>query len=432
MTNGNQDFAPYSSNTAKQNAEKIKNNLRGLYLKLKSQNDDTESQISVAQKLKTDLHLKRLVENFALSKATMAEILEEMGKLMRLNEPNDSDAMQEYNTYDQSFKELRTKVSDAETEIGEAMAQAVQQQQAAAAAATPSAQKPGQIKANDPLRPKELQLDDKPSVLRLFKREFEDYYESNQMQSLTVRVQQNHFVQCLRTKLKIKVRQKIGDITPVLAVKHDPGAIEPESCYKILDDIFRAQHPMVRRRQDFFMYMQKPNQKTSDYMDKLRELFDEAELQQFRAEDLLTYKAIQGCTMEQVRIKFVREEEPTFKKLEKIAHTIEAGENILIGQPTGHVQANRVGGQGAKHQNQRPQSSASSGSCGRCNGRDKSAHDKTTCRFKDVVCFTCGQKGHIKGAPFCRKNGHQESDSTKEEEATGAACSSVQLYNHEE
>ena len=356
MTNED-EFAPYASKAKKAEAEKIKNNLRSLYLKLESQNGVAKSQVSVALELKTDVHLKRLVDNFDLSKATMAEIVEDVGKLMRLNEPDESAAMQEFRSQKQTFEQLLTKVTDAETEIGKAMAAAVQQQPAAAAAAAPGAQRPNLIKANDPLRPKELQLDDKPSVLRLFKREFEDYYESNQMESLTVRVQQNHFVQCLSTKLKIKVRQKIADVTPVLAVKHDPGTIEPESCYKILDDIFRAQHPMVRRRQDFFMYMQKPNQKTSDYMDKLRELFDEAELQELKAEDLLTYKAIQGCTLDPVRTKFVREEEPTFKKLEKIAHTIEAGENTLKGQPTGHVnkasvQADKAGGQWSKTQNQ--------------------------------------------------------------------------------
>merc|ERR1711978_446611 len=146
--------------------------------------------------------------------------------------------------------------------------------------------------------------------------------------------------------------------TPVLAVAAKPGEVEDDSCYKFLDEIFKSQHPMVRRRQDFFMYMQKPNQKTTDYIDKLKELFDEAELQQFRAEDLLTYKAIQGCTMEPVRTKFVREEEPTFKKLEKIAHTIEAGENTLKGQPSSQAnkaiaQADKVGGQWTKSQNQK-------------------------------------------------------------------------------
>merc|ERR1711978_667242 len=175
------------------------------------------------------------------------------------------------------------------------------------------------------------------------------------------------------------------------------------------------------------MYMQKPNQKTSDYMDKLRKLFDEAELQQFRAEDLLTYKAIQGCTMEPVRTKFVREEEPTFKKLEKIAHTVEAGENTLKGQPTGHVnkatvQADKAGGPWAKTQNQKPAGGANSG-CKRCNGKDKSNHNLNTCRFKEAVCHTCGQKGHITGSPFCRGKQQTKPEGKSQAKAKKAAPS---------
>ena len=427
MTNG-EDFAPYIHKTAKADAERIKRNLKGQYLKLKVQNDETEAQMNVALRLKTDLHLERLSEQFKLSRAFMRAMTDDVSKLLSLGEPDNSQTMQDYGSWEKEFKELSISVKNAEGEIGEAIAN-----RQPAVPPDQGARGPAQIKANDPLKPKELQLDDKPSVLRLFKKEFQDYYESNRMGQLPVRVQQNYFTQCIGTKLKLKIRNMIRDTTPVLAVtREDPNDVEPDSCYKFLDDIFKAQHPMVRRRQDFFSYTQRPNQKTSDYIDKLKELFDEAELQQLRAEDLLTYKAIQGCTVEPARTKFCKEEEPTIKKLEKIAHTIESAENTLIGLPTSHVQANRVGGQGAKHSYQKPQSSTSSGSCGRCNGRDKSAHDKTTCRFKDVVCFTCGQKGHIRGAPFCRKNGPQESGSTKEEEATGAGCSSVQLYNHEE
>merc|ERR1711978_200794 len=155
------------------------------------------------------------------------------------------------------------------------------------------------------------------------------------------------------------------------------------------------------------MYMQKPNQKTSDYMDKLRELFDEAELQQFRAEDLLTYKAIQGCTMEPARTKFCREEEPTIKKIEKIAHTIEAAENTLKGQPSSHAskavaQADKVGGQWTKNQNQKKPIGGSNSTCKRCNGKDKSDHNHSNCRFKDSFCSDCGQKGHIPGSPWCK------------------------------
>ena len=93
---GDEEFAPYTNKTAKVKADKYKNHLRGLYLKLKAQNAETESQMSVALKLKTELHLNRLVENFALSRATMAAIVEDVAELTYLGEPDDSDAMKTY------------------------------------------------------------------------------------------------------------------------------------------------------------------------------------------------------------------------------------------------------------------------------------------------------------------------------------------------
>ena len=184
------DYAPYIHKTAKADAEKLIRNLKGLHRKLKAQNTETESQVSVAQKLKTDLHLNRLAENFAKSKATMETMTNDVSKLISLGEPEDSDAMTLFNSWEKEFQELSTRVKDAETEIGEAVA-ARQQPVPPVAQAEQGAPRPGMIKANDPLKPKELQLDDKPSVLRLFKKEFQDYYESNNMQLLPVRVQQS-------------------------------------------------------------------------------------------------------------------------------------------------------------------------------------------------------------------------------------------------
>ena len=212
-----EDFAPYSNKTAKANAEKIIRNLRGHYLKLKSQNSETENQVSVALELKTDLHLKRLLENFALSKATMATITDDISKLMGLGEPDGSPALTNFGSWETKFDQLSKKVKDAEVEIGKAMA-ARQPLVPQEVQADQGARRPPSIKANDPLKPKELQLDDKPSVLRLFKREFKDYYESNRMELLPVGVQQNYFTQCISTKLKLKIRNMIRDVTPVLAV----------------------------------------------------------------------------------------------------------------------------------------------------------------------------------------------------------------------
>ena len=428
MAGGADDLGPYATKADKKAAEKMINQLRGQFRTLKVQFEETDGQISVATELKTELHQTRLSDNFAECKAIMKDVIKKVNELDALNEPEDSPTMTEYISWEGQFAQLSTRVKDAEKVIGKAMAEKLAQQPAPVMAVA-QGPRPGLPKANDLLRPKELQLDDKPSILRLWKREFQDYFESYGMGQSPVRVQHSYFLHSVSQRLRTKLRHMILDVTPVLAVAQNPGEDEPDSCYKFLDEIFQHEHPMVRRRQDFFSYMQQPGQKTSDYMDKLRELFDEAELQQFRAEDLLTYKAIQGCTVEPTRTKFVREEEPTFKKLEKIAHTIEAGENALLGQSsqTSTAVAYKAERQLPKYQKAVAQNIPGA-DCGRCSGRDRSNHNLSTCKYKEAICHKCGEKGHISNAPFCKQGRNRESGSPKEEEAV-VHTKSVQMLH---
>ena len=393
-------WGPYATKKDMVEAETLHKHITGLIRTLKTSCDGTSNQVSVAKELKTDLHVARMLKSFDKCETTMELINEAAAQLLMLAEPPESEIMKQCNSWVSTYTQLAQEVAEAEVEVGKAKANANAQPPAPPAAPTAGGgpRVPGMPKANDLLRPKELQADDKPSVLRLWKREFQDYYESNRMDLLTRRVAQNLFLQCISQKLRIKVRQRISDATPVLPAPAASGAQNLGSCYQALDDIFKAAYPIVRRRQEFFCYMQKPNQKTSDYMDKVKELFDEAEFHTFKPGELLTYKTIQGCTVEPARTKFVREEAPDFEKLAKIAQTIEAGENALKGQPRdpahnsqGDVHADQVGGAGKFSQNV----------CRRCNGRDASNHNGNTCRFKNTVCYVCGQKGHIKGSPFC-------------------------------
>ena len=145
---GPAEYAPYNNKTAKADAEKIKRNLKGLYLKLKAQSNETEAQVSVALKLKTDLHLDRLSEKFTLTLATMGAMTEDVTKLLNLGEPDDSQALKDYETLEKKFGELSVVVKNAEGEIGEAIAS----RQPAAPAVVPldqGARGPAQIIAND-------------------------------------------------------------------------------------------------------------------------------------------------------------------------------------------------------------------------------------------------------------------------------------------
>ena len=412
MTNEDDRPNPYGTTTNENKAKKLKNLLKGLYTTLERQQKGADKQVTVALELKTDLHIQRVLERFAEVAATMDKVTGNVADLQALGEPDGSDTLTAFESWKTTISELEDKVNQAEIDIRKEIK--TQAQVATPLGASGDTRRPPLPKANDILKPRELQLDDKPSVLRLFKREFQDYYETSEMKCHPLRVQQSYFLSCVSVKLKTKIRHKIRDTTPILTIKGDDGEDEADSCYKALDDIFKAEYPMVRRRQEFFNYMQRQNQKTSEYMDKLQDLFDEAEFEKLDPRDLLTYKAIQGCTVEPAKTKFVREEEPTFQKLQRIAQTIEAGENMLKGQPVhssqAEVQADRVGSAFAPR-GQKPNSQGGSDVCKRCNGRDRSDHDHSTCGFKDFVCHTCGQKGHLSGAEFCKGKPKQKGKS---------------------
>ena len=371
----------------KSEAKKLKSQLGGHYKALKERLDNADRQFSISASLKTDFHIKRMREQFSKAESSMETIRDIYTKLLALEETSDQ-TTKTYEGWVGTFNKTRDQFFETE----QAIVQPAAAQNLLQPVGPQGSARPGEPKANDLLKPKDLEYDDKPSVLRLWKEDFTDYYEKNRMDLMSTRVQQKYFVQCISHKLRMKLRNLMRDDTPVLAIKKKPNEAEKDSCFKFLDDIFRASYPIVRRRQEFFNYTQSPNQKTSDYMDKLHELFNEGEFQDIKPDELLTFKAIQGCTVEPARTKFVRETAPDFKGLYTLAQTIEAGENSLVDlQP---ASANQAQASAKKTSNYR---------CRRCNGRDKSNHKDYQCKFKDTKCFDCDQVGHIKGSAACNK-----------------------------
>ena len=112
------------------------------------------------------------------------------------------------------------------------------------------------------------------------------------MEALALEVQQAHFNHCLSKKLHSRINPKIRDATPVLTQPEtlvNGVSVEPESCFKILDDEFRRNYPLVRRRRDFFECRQKSGQLWSDWNIKLKELAQESELQDIQVDGLVMH-----------------------------------------------------------------------------------------------------------------------------------------------
>ena len=268
---------------------------------------------------------------------------------------------------------------------------------------------PGVPRSNDFLRPDPLEVDDKPSVLRQWKKAFSAYYKQHRMDLMSLDEQHLYFSRCLSKKLLSRIEGEINSTIPVLKVDVvlKKGEKEPPSCFKILDDEFLKTYPLVRRRRDAFEYKQEPGQKWSDMSVKLRELAVEGELQDLKFDQLLTYMHMVATVDPELRTKFFRMEEPELSKLNSLADAYESADCSMQGMDKIPVKVQAVGSQ---------QKSAKS-NCWRCNGRDRTQHGPNTCRFKSYKCHNCSEEGHIQGA--CKKAKAKVVSKAEEEDSAG-------------
>ena len=77
---------------------------------------DTTNQVSVARKLKTDLHVTRMRDLHDKCESTMTEINTEIATLIPLGEPDTT--LTQYDDWEKLYTKVSKDVKDAEEEIG--------------------------------------------------------------------------------------------------------------------------------------------------------------------------------------------------------------------------------------------------------------------------------------------------------------------------
>ena len=119
MTNGSEDAPPhpYGTATNEKTAKKLKNQIKGHYITLESQQQETDRQVAVAMELKTDLHIQRVLQRFDECKATMGKVTSAIADLVALGEPDGSDTLTAFESWKTTISELEDKVNQAEIDI---------------------------------------------------------------------------------------------------------------------------------------------------------------------------------------------------------------------------------------------------------------------------------------------------------------------------
>ena len=178
-----------------------------------------------------------------------------------------------------------------------------------------------------------------------------------------------------------------------------------------LEAEFLLRHPLFTRRLDFFRAEQKPNEEFSNFAIRLKQLGDEADLQNLRTDELYVFKYVCGCANTALRGKFLKNPDPTLQELKAIVRAFEIAEQstaAMSAKPQGQ-QINQIGSrpqQQPKQQQQqqqgkqrgRPWFSIPDRIMGKCSRCGSSSHGKADCKAErdSVTCNICKKPGHVK------------------------------------
>lgn len=241
---------------------------------------------------------------------------------------------------------------------------------------------------NKELKPtEELQLQDNPVKVRRWKEEFKGYYTASNMHKAKLQVQHSYFLKCLAQGLRDKVSKKIEN----LPIYSSDGGVD--TCYTVIDSVFLQEYPLVKRRQEFFELTQQ-GQKTSEFVDKLEELMQEADIEKLKPRDHIVFRTLQGMTDKDLKEKLLEQDNLDFDKMKKVIAAAESAKSCLVDFGKKSSSYGAYKGAAPSSYKKNTDQEGSQKNCSICNRGHKG-----TCRFPaDIICKRCDKKGHIVAA----------------------------------
>jgi hypothetical protein len=244
------------------------------------------------------------------------------------------------------------------------------------------------MKINEALKPEKLHVSATLAEFRAWRKNFELYYQSNNMSSFPIEQQQGYLRNCIELKLQQVLDTKIKDDTSIFG---DDGIIA------ILKSIYLQQIPVLTRRFNFFKCNQKPGESFSDWTLRLQLEGQEAELENLTVDELYLTQMVCGTNDHQLQEEFLRMDNPTREQIYNKGMSWERA-RLNTKAISGFSVANGMRTSTIKTKNQRSKARTTKqkleGKCFRC-GRPCTEHSSNECIAKNKKCRNCGNIGHF-------------------------------------
>ena len=317
---------------------------------------------------------------------------------------------------DNIFQEAQPDINRTETAVNRYLAAVKMKAVNEAGAIATAPKEAGRSKVDDSIRPDKLSADHTPAEFDTWKRDFETYFQVNQMDKREVPEQRANLNKCLDDHLKKLLNKNVrGDI----------GVYGAGGCMDFLDLEFKRLYPLFARRKEFFSMRPDKGEDFRDFRLRLKEVGDMCELHKLTEEECYVYKyhtCINDNALKQHLLTIMG------KPLKDIDTLIDAYfENMRGSQPrqertmrTSHGRERGGDRDGRDRREFQRQKSKSPGrerqKMVKCHGCGLDNHIKRECPFKDWTCHGCGQQGHGSKHPVCKRKVNKTRRTERQEE----------------
>ena len=196
----------------------------------------------------------------------------------------------------------------------------------------------GPIKPIAELKPFQLEKNSSPGQFQEWKRRFISFFSGSGLKHAEISVQHSYFFECLSPQLA-----KLLDchIDSELSIFPNPEIPNDTSCMGVLQQTVEARFPLSLRRLTLFT-MKQNHQSFTDYIARLRKASETADISNFKADDILSYCALSGCSDSDIIEEILKlSKTPNFDTIVKIGTNLEVSRSILKALPGTHQNTNR-------------------------------------------------------------------------------------------
>jgi hypothetical protein len=245
------------------------------------------------------------------------------------------------------------------------------------------------VKLMSDLKPEQLQPDASTTDYRQWKRQFSAYFSASNLEGARIPDQHAYLESCLHKDLAKVISREATDTTPTLG---------ENSCFTILDRVFKNRYPIILRRKSYFSMAQKSGQDERAFLEDLRASADEADIAGMTLNDALCMQLLTGLQDKRLVEKLGEVEEPSIEVFTRIVNA------HLHAKASSPSQANKTSAKPAKKGGGKQPPQQQSGSRPPLSDREQSRR-----KFLYNKCLRCGEQGHfikecsVPGTVTCNK-----------------------------